>query len=172
MCFSFIVEAADAARVGQVFDAGVLSEALADEDEMLEPSDFFKEFPEIKWGMSYQDARKAIEKRGHRPIGFKGVETEVAWNGKFNEMEGRGTIILKEGAGVVQISVVVHAFEKKKDLFEAWQKRLTEKYGAAKDEDTSVADEKLWRLKNGFVILIRSLKEAESPVVVIQWVKE
>lgn len=35
---------------------------------MLEPSDLFRDFPKIKWGMSFQAAKKAIEKTGARPV--------------------------------------------------------------------------------------------------------
>ena len=67
----------------------------------------------------------------------------------------------------------VYAYEKQKEVFEAWLKRLVEKHGAAKEtSDNSISLSHVWRLKNGFVIELRSLKDSNSPIVDIHWVKE
>ena len=58
-------------------------------------------------------------------------------------------------------------------VFETWLQKLTERHGAAKEtSDNSIYISHVWRLKNGFVIELRSLKDTESPVVDIHWVKE
>lgn len=146
--------------------------ATAEEEKMVEPPDLTTGFLDVKWGMSYRDAKTVIEKSGNRPIGFKGVETELAWNGTFNGMEGRATLIFREGGGLTQMAVLVNAFDKQKDVFEAWSRKLVERHGDAKEEETGYAAERLWRLKNGFVIQLRSMKESQSGVVVAHWVKE
>lgn len=169
VCFAFSVEATMAQ--GEAGAVGAMK-ASADEDKMVEPSDLMTGFLDVGWGMSYQDAKKVIEKSGNRPLGFKGIETELAWNGKFNDMEGRATLIFKEGAGISQMAVLVNALDKQKDVFEAWRKKLVEKHGAGEEENTGYAVEMLWRLKNGFVIQLRSMKESQSGVVVAHWVKE
>ena len=145
-----------------------------DESPMLQPSDFFRDFPELKWGMSFQDAKRAIEKTGARPVrAFKDDETELVWTATFEGMSGRARIHFKEGGGADDIAVGVYAYEKQRDVFEAWLKKLTARHGAAKEgSDNSILVSKVWRLKNGFVIELRSLKDVNSPVVDIHWVKE
>lgn len=155
----------------RAFERDVSTKARADEKEMLEPSDFIEDFPEIRLGMSLQETKKAIEKTGARPVGLKNTETELAWDATFNGMRGRGAVHFEKGAGLKQITAGLYAFEKQQELYEAWLKKLTARHGTPQDEDTSVAHEKLWRLKNGVAILLRSLKDAESPVVEIRWVK-
>lgn len=155
------------------FSAYASTGSLADDVQMIEPSDIFRNFPELTWGMSFKDAKKAIEKTGVTPVGFKGYETELAWDAEFNGMRGRGGIHFKEGAGLSDIVVGVYAFEKQKDVFEAWQKKIAERHGASKEvSDTEVSISHVWRLKNKFVIELRSLKDVNSPVVDVHWVKE
>jgi hypothetical protein len=145
----------------------------SDDGQMIQPSDIFQNFPELKWGMSFKDAKKAIEKTGVSPVGFKGYETELAWDAEFNGMRGRGGIHFREGAGLSDIVVGVYAFEKQKDVFEAWLKKIVERHGASKEvSDTEVSISHVWRLKNKFVIELRSLKDTDSPVVDVHWVKE
>lgn len=159
-CFSFIS------------DAATLRGASA-QDRMPGPLDIFQDFPDLRWEMSFQETRKAIEKSGARPFGLSNVKTELAWDGKFNGMMGRATVIFKEGGGIYEIAVVVHAFDKREDVFKTWLKKLAEKYGAAKqEEDNSIATSRLWRLKNGLAVELRVLKDQDSPVVDVHWVKE
>ena len=143
------------------------------DEQMIQPSDIFEKFPELKWGMSFKDAKKAIEKTGVTPVGFKGQETELAWDAEFNGMRGRGGLHFGEGAaGLNDIVIGVYAFEKQKEVFEAWLKKLTERHGASKEvSDTEVSISHVWRLKNNFVIELRSLKDVNSPVVDVHWVK-
>jgi len=62
---------------------------------------------------------------------------------------------------------------KHREVFESWLKKLVEKQGAATEEqDNSVALSKVWRLKNGFVVELRSVKDEQSPIVDVHWVKE
>jgi hypothetical protein len=160
-----------AANVLAVQASGAL---ITDEEPMLQPSDLFKDFPEIKWGMSFQDVKRAIEKTGARPVrATKDDETQLVWTNTFNGMEGRARVFFKEGAGAIDVVVGVYAYEKQKEVFEAWLKKLVEKHGAAKEtSDDSISLSHVWRLKNGFVIELRSLKDSNSPVVDIHWVKE
>lgn len=104
---------------------------------------------------------------------MRDAQTELAWDGTFNGLNGRGTVLFKEGAGVYEIAVVVHAMEKRKEVFAQWTRKIIAKHGAAKEEeDNSIHTSKLWRLKNGFVIELRLIKDVDSPVVDIHWVKE
>lgn len=153
------------------------SGAMPDEPDeqvtMLQPSDLFKDFPEIKWGMSFQDVKRAIEKTGARPVrATKDDETQLVWTSTFNGLEGRARVYFKEGAGAVDVVVGVYAYDKQKEVFAAWLKKLNEKHGAAQETtDDSVSISHVWRLKNEFVIELRSLKDINSPVVDIHWVK-
>ncbi|HJR07949.1 MAG TPA: hypothetical protein VJ842_11875 [Pyrinomonadaceae bacterium] len=156
-------------------ESGTLSSTmtLADDEQMIQPSDIFQNFPELKWGMSFKDAKKAIEKTGVSPVGFKGYETELAWDAEFNGMRGRGGVHFREGAGLSDIVVGVYAFEKQKDVFDEWLKKIVGRHGVSKEvSDTEVSISHVWRLKNKFVIELRSLKDAGSPVVDVHWVKE
>ena len=168
VCLACAFQAASALGV-QTPDAPVNKQA-----PMLEPSDLFKEFPEIKWGMTSQEVRKAIERTGSRPARqTKGDEPELVWWSTFNGMEGRARVYFKEGAGAVDLVVGVYAYEKQKEVFEAWLQKLNERHGAAQEtSDNSIYISHVWRLKNNFVIELRSLKDINSPVVDIHWVKE
>jgi len=48
-----------------------LTKSAADERQMLEPSELFRDFPALRWGMSFQDAKKAIERTGAQPVSRK-----------------------------------------------------------------------------------------------------
>jgi hypothetical protein len=100
---------------------------------MIQPSDLFPDFPAIRFGMSYQDVKKAVESKGAHA---GGNQNELAWDGKFGDFNGRGTVHFKERLAV-QISVVTYAMEKRTELFEQWSKKFTERHGAAEDTDTS-----------------------------------
>jgi hypothetical protein len=165
ICFSINVQAAVLA--GRAPSLCVPGGLPFDEEPVLQPSELFRVFPKIEWGMSFEDARKAIEKSGAHPVrAFKDAETELVWIGKFNGMEGRGAVHFKEGAGLDEILVGVYAFDKQKELFAEWLKKLTAKHGPAKEElDNEILVSKVWRLKNGFVIELRLLKDVNSPVV-------
>lgn len=169
----FVAGAGASAFTGHESGAYVSTAARSGDEQMIQPSDIFEKFPELKWGMSFKDAKKALEKTGVTPVGFKGQETELAWDAEFNGMRGRGGLHFGEGAGLNDIVIGVYAFEKQKDVFEAWLKKLTERHGASKEvSDTEVSISHVWRLKNKFVIELRSLKDADSPVVDVHWVKE
>jgi len=54
----------------------IATASLADAGRMLQPSDLFPGFPQIHWGMSFNDARLAIERtsvRGISPV------VEIHW---------------------------------------------------------------------------------------------
>jgi hypothetical protein len=170
----FIISFACAFQVANALAAQASGALRVDEEPMLQPSDLFKDFPEIKWGMSFQDVKRAIEKTGARPVrATKDDETQLVWVNTFNGMEGRARVYFKEGAGAVDVVVGVYAYDKQREVFEAWLKKLVEKHGATKEiSDNSISLSHVWRLKNGFVIELRSLKDTDSPVVDIHWVKE
>jgi hypothetical protein len=168
VCLSFIFQAGKELRA-QSSGAPTGDPAAT----MLQPSDLFKDFPDIKWGMSFQEVKRAIEKTGARPVrASKDDERELVWLSTFNGFDGRARVYFKEGAGAIDVVVGVYAYDKQKEVFEAWLKKLNEKHGAAQETtDNSIYISHVWRLKNGFVIELRSLKDVNSPVVDIHWVK-
>lgn len=170
----FIISFACAFQAADVLGVPAFGTLTVDEEPMVQPSDLFKDFPEIKWGMSFQDVKRAIEKTGARPVrATKDDETQLVWTNTFNGMEGRARVYFKEGAGAIDVVVGVYAYEKQKEVFELWLKKLVEKHGASKEiSDNSISLSHVWRLKNGFVIELRSLKDPQSAVVDIHWVKE
>lgn len=154
------------------FDAAAQTDPAAAEAEMLRPSDFVRDFPDLKWGAGFQETKQAIEKTGAKPVGFKNSERELAWDAKFDGRRGRGAVFFREGAGLSQIAVGVYAFDKRAEVFEAWLKKLTQRHGAPQEgRDDEFALMKVWRLKNGFALQLRTIKDAHSPVVEITWVK-
>lgn len=167
VCLSFIFQA------GMKLHAQSKDALPDDGATILQPSDLFKDFPEIKWGMSFPDVKRAIEKTGARPVrATKDDETQLVWVNTFNGMEGRARVYFGKGAGAIDVVVGVYAYDKQKEVFEAWLKRLNEKHGAAQETtDNTISISHVWRLKNGFVIELRSLKDINSPVVDIHWVK-
>lgn len=139
---------------------------------MLEPSDLFTDFPEVRLGMSFPGAKKALEKSGAHPVAFRNVETELAWEGTFDDMNGRGTILFKADTEAYELGVVVYAMDKRGEVFEQWLKTISERHGAPTgEEDNSPASSKLWKLKNRVAIELRLLKDEDSPVVDIHWAK-
>jgi hypothetical protein len=170
VCFACVFQAADASAIQSSQSSG---RQVGGDEPMLQPSDLFKDFPEIKWGMGFQDVKRAIEKTGARPVrATKDDETQLVWTGTFNSLEGRARVYFEKEAGAIDVVVGVYAYDKQKEVFETWLKKLTEKHGAAKEtSDNSISVSHVWRLKNGFVIELRSLKDVNSPVVDIHWVK-
>lgn len=166
-CFTFRADAG-----AQTPGANDAARPAARGAEMVLPSDFVRDFPAVAWGMSFQQAKQAVEKTGARPAGFKNSEREFAWDATFDGMRGRGAVFFREGAGVGQIALGVYAFGKRAEVYDAWLKKLTERHGAATEEhDDEFATMKVWRVENGFAIQLRTLKDAHSPVVEITWVK-
>lgn len=167
VCFACVFQTANALAVR------ASGAPVVDEVAMLQPSDLFKDFPAIKWGMSFKDVKAAIEKTGARAVrATKDDETQLVWTSTFNGMEGRARVYFKEGAGAIDVVVGVYAYDKQKDVFDEWLKKLNERHGAATEiSDNSISLSHVWRLKNGFVIELRSLKDVNSPVVDIHWVK-
>jgi hypothetical protein len=166
VCFACAFQAANAIAIQQS------SKLAVDDEPMLQPSDLFKDFPEIKWGMSFQDVKRAIEKTGARAVrATKDDETQLVWVSTFNGMDGRARVYFEKGAAI-DVVVGVYAYDKQKAVFDEWLKKLNEKHGASKEvSDDTISISHVWRLKNGFVIELRSLKDTESPVVDIHWVK-
>lgn len=167
----FVNAGAAIAREGQ--SPGAAAKSESDEVKMLEPSDFFRDFPAVSWGMSFADARRAIEKAGARPVrAHERDVSELVWTGKFEGMDGRARVYFGERGSLHDVVVGVYAFERRAEVFDAWLRRLTERHGKpAEESDNEVSTSKVWRLKNGFVIELRALKDPNSPVVDIHWVK-
>lgn len=141
------------------------------ENEMLQPTDLFIDFPAVDWTMTYDDAKKAVEKKSAYPTGGR-VDSELAWDGKFNGMDGRGTIFFKDSKSISQIGAIIYAMAKRRELFDQLAKKITEKHGVPEmDEETSVDISKLWKLKNNYTIELRLIKDDNSPVIEIHWVK-
>lgn len=145
----------------------------ADQAPMAQPSDFVTDFPEIKWEMNFAEVKKAIEKAGAHPIGYKKAQTELAWDATYSGMTSRGTVLFKEDDGAMwEIAIIVYAMDKRQELFRAWEKKLVDKHGPPKEvQDTGIDTSKVWRLKNGFAIELRLLKDDNSPVIDLHWVK-
>lgn len=152
---------------------GAAAKSDSDEVKMLEPSDFFRDFPAVGWGMSFEDARRAIEKAGARPVRARRRDvSELVWTGKFEGMDGRARVHFGERGSLYDVAVGVYAFERRGEVFDAWLRRLTGRHGKpAEESDDEISTSKVWRLRNGFVIELRSLKDPNSPVVDIHWVK-
>ncbi len=139
-------------------------------DKTFGPADLFQSFPKIELGMKFPEVKQAVEKTGAHPGGFK--DSELAWDGKFNDLNGRATVLFKEETGAFQIAVIVQVFEKRSEVHELWVKKITERLGApASVDDNSIHLSKLWRLKDGVVLELRMLKDANNPVLDIHWVK-
>jgi hypothetical protein len=170
----FIVCFASAFQMADALVVSASGASIADEEPMLQPADLFKDFPHIKWGMSFPDVKRAIENTGAHPVrASKDDERELVWLSTFNGMDGRARVYFKKGAGAIDVVVGVYAYDKQREVFETWLKKLKEKHGAATETtDNSIYLSHVWRLKNGFVIELRSLKDTDSPVVDIHWVKE
>ena len=143
------------------------------EAKKLEPADLFTDFPAVTWGMSFADAQRAIEKAGARPArAHQSDASELVWTGKFNGMDGRARAHFNEGGGLDDVVVGVYAFERRAEVFESWLRLFVERHGKpAEESDNEISVSKVWRLKNGFVVELRSLKDPNSPVVDIHWVK-
>lgn len=146
----------------------------ADEGRVLEPSELFEGFPQVRWGMSFADVKQAIEKTEAHPVRpLKDAETELVWLGTFDGVRGRASARFTKGAGLTEVVVGVFPEGRQGEVFASWLKRLVERQGAAKEEeDNSVAVSKVWRLKDGFVVELRAVKDADSPIVDVHWVKE
>ena len=142
------------------------------EGRMIEPSDLFRDFPDIKLGMSFEDAKKAIERKDIQPTGFKNEKTELAWDDKFNGIMGSGQLRFKNHK-VHEITVVIYAMNKRNAIFKSFQQKITARHGISQEvEDTPELTSNLWRLKNGVGIGIQVNKEANYPTIYINWVKE
>ena len=156
----------------QASGASSAASQAGDEVKMLGPSDLFNDFPTLEWGMSIEEAKAAVEKAGAHPLVSRSDEGQLTWDGKFGGMDGRATVILKKGRGIYEIAVIVHAFDKRQEVFEQFLRKLVDRHGEAKEtSDTSVDTSKVWRLKNGFAIELRLIKDDDSPVIDVHWVK-
>jgi hypothetical protein len=137
-------------------------------DNVAYPSDLIAKFPDVKWGMSYQNAKAAITKTGASPGGFS--NTELAWDGSFNGVQGRATVLLKDDK-VNQISVLLYAGAKRAEIYNDLLRQATAKYGKVSQEvksSDSMSD--LWKPSSDITFELRNVTDPDSPVVVIQWV--
>lgn len=145
---------------------------IGNKTPMIEPADLFRDFPAVKFGMSFADAKKILNEKNLRPVGFRDSQAELAWDGKFNQMSGRGTVLFKEGGGIYEIAVGIYAMEKRRQVFESLKRKIIARHGATKEiVDETDGISYVWRLKNGFIIELRQLKDINNPVVDVHWVK-
>lgn len=142
------------------------------EAKMIEPSDIFPNFPALEWGMSVQEVSDAVKKTGANPLVSRSDKNQLTWDGKFGDMDGRATVLFKDGSGIYEIAVIVHAFDKRREVFEQWSRKISDRHGDSKEvSDTSIDTSKVWRLKDGFAIELRLIKDDDSPVIDVHWVK-
>ncbi len=139
-------------------------------NETIQPADFFPDFPKLKFGMKSAEAKKAVEATGVRAA--SPVSTQVVWNGVFDKIDGRATLIFNDDGALFQIAVVVYAMEKRAEVFEAWSRRIVEKHGKVTSESvTEDVTSRLWNI-DGVLLELRLIKDVNSPVIDIRWVKE
>ena len=156
----------------QASGAGSGAKQTGVEAKMIEPSDIFPNFPALEWGMNIQEAVDAVKRTGANPLVSKSDKNQMTWDGKFGGMDGRATVLFEEGSGVRQVGVIVQAFDKRQEVFEQLSRKISDRHGEAKEtSDTSVDTSKVWRLKDGFVIELRLIKDDDSPVIDVHWVK-
>ena len=161
-----------AAVVGQTTGAGGAARPAGGGVEMIRPAELFADFPGVRLGMSLREARAAVEKAGARTVVSKDG-TQMTWDGKFGGMDGRATVLFRKGSGVWEMAVLVYAFDRRQELFAQMSRRIGDRHGDAKEvSDTSADTSKVWRLKGGVVIELRLVKDDDSPVIDVHWVKE
>ena len=146
-------------------------QAVSVNDDSVQPSDFFKDFPAVKFGMSFADAKKAVAAAGAVPLGSEQRQTELTWDGKFNDMSGRATLLFKDGVGLWEIAVVLNAMDKRREVFDAWSKKISDKVGTPAHAESMDHISRKWDLADKVEIELRLIKDDESPVVDIHWVK-
>ena len=150
--------------------AGFINRQAADEMPPG-PSEVIADFPALKPGMSFAEAQQAIRAKGAAPISLRDSVTEIAWEGTFDKIAGRGTVLLKE-SGVYEVAVVAYAMRQQKIVFARWSKILIAKHGAPSEiTDDKEAISKVWRLKSGYTVELRMPKDIDSPIVDLHWVR-
>jgi hypothetical protein len=140
-------------------------------EDTVQPSELFSNFPALKFGMTFAEAKKAVAATGALPMGNDTRQTEMTWDGKFSDMNGRATLLFKEGAGLWEIAVVVTAMDKRREVFDAWTRKVSDKVGTPAHAESMDHIENKWDLKDMVELEIRLIKDDESPVVDIHWVK-
>lgn len=144
----------------------------ADKTPLFTPADLFEAFPKIELGMKFQEVKKAVEKTGAQPVAPGHSETELVWEGSFNGMNGRATVLFKEETGVFEIAVIVNAFDKRKEVYDLWLNKITNSLGKPIElDDNSIHTSNVWRSNSGVALELRILKEEGSPIVDVHWVK-
>ncbi|HEX8688056.1 MAG TPA: hypothetical protein VF654_16210, partial [Pyrinomonadaceae bacterium] len=100
--------------------------------EMIRPAELFADFPGLRLGMSLREAKAAVEKAGVRPVVSRD-ETRMTWDGKFDGMDGRATVLFKKGSGVYEVAVLVYAFDKRQEVFAEMSRKIGDRHGDAKE---------------------------------------
>lgn len=133
------------------------------------PADVVEGFPAVKWGMSFQEARQAVEKTGLSARGFG--QTELYWDATFHGTTGEARVAFRED-GAYEMALMLTGAEQPLPLAGAWRKRLTEKYGKVSEEVADdIAVSLLWRLEGGFAVELRRAAEGVSPIPSVHWVQ-
>jgi hypothetical protein len=152
----------------------VISSRLQHQDKKsVVPQDIFPDFPVLSWGTTFPKAKETVEATGTKPVRpFKDSEAELNWDGKFDGLSGRASLRFEEKSGLNEIVIVVFALDKRTELFERWSSTLKERLGPPDEQqDNSISVSQVWRLKDGVAIELRTLKDANSPIVDVHWVK-
>lgn len=152
-----------------MFFSSAAQPAIA-QDEMIQPADFFQNFPKIKWGMSIEKAKTAIEQTGNRAS--RPVESQLTWSGKFNDMDGQGALVFAKGKSLEAVIVQLYYSDNGRQMYESWVKRLTEKHGRTKEETLSKdVTLRRWTFKTGFFLELRLIKDdgEDRYMAVIHW---
>lgn len=140
---------------------------------MITPRDFFADLPAMDFGMSFADAKKAIEKTGASPVDGTRTGGELVWDGQFAGTAGRATTLYKPDKGLWEVAVVVYAMDKREAIFNQWSKTIADRHGPATEKaDDEETLSRVWRFKSGFVLELRLSLDANNPSVDIHWVKE
>lgn len=136
------------------------------------PGDLFAGFPAVHLGQGFEAARAALEAAGARPATFGSTRTELAWDGRFGDHQGRATLLVAPGAGVRQISVLLQARGDGDELFRRLEQRITARRGSPAARDRSPLDRTLtWAPSAGTLLSLRQTLDPAAPVVVLSWIR-
>ena len=131
--------------------------------QLPHPSDVIPDFPEVGWTMKREEVLAVLESEGYFPERM--VPTQVAWEGDFDGLDGRGMISMKEPGGVVLIGVEIPIPETEPDLADTWEKRLLEAYGPNQGE----GEDKSWAIEGSTVL---HFTQTSAPGVRLEWRRE
>lgn len=144
----------------EVFDPGTL--AL--------PSNFFKDFPPITYGMGFENVKTIILNHGGQPE--TAGNSELTWHGTFDGTIGTATVILDQSGILYGIVVNLSPLNEFQSLSENIISRLKEMYGEplSKNEDGNHLA-LVWHNFEGVLIELIILKVPDDKTITVHWVK-